>query len=198
MQYKLLFSIFKKASFTILGDINQTINPYYKYESLNTIQNLLPNSRYIELLKTYRSSEEIINYTNKILNLNYVSAIRKSNQKEVIERNNITNLKETILKDIINLRKEYKSTAIITKTIEETEYIYSLLKDNLEINKISTETEEYNRKLIIIPAYLSKGLEFDSVIIYTNKNNKFNKEEKYLFYVACTRCQHQLIVYNQK
>ena len=149
MQYKLLFSIFKKASFTILGDINQTINPYYKYESLNTIQNLLPNSRYIELLKTYRSSEEIINYTNKILNLNYVSAIRKSNQKEVIERNNITNLKETILKDIINLRKEYKSTAIITKTIEETEYIYSLLKDNLEINKISTETEEYNRKLII-------------------------------------------------
>lgn len=198
MQYKLLFSIFKKASFTILGDINQTINPYYKYESLNTIQNLLPNSRYIELLKTYRSSEEIINYTNKILNLNYVSAIRKRNQKEVIERNNITNLKETILKDIINLRKEYKSTAIITKTIEETEYIYSLLKDNLEINKISTETEEYNRKLIIIPAYLSKGLEFDSVIIYTNKNNKFNKEEKYLFYVACTRCQHQLIVYNQK
>ena len=123
---------------------------------------------------------------------------RKSKQKEVIERNNITNLKETILKDIINLRKEYKSTAIITKTIEETEYIYSLLKDNLEINKISTETEEYNRKLIIIPAYLSKGLEFDSVIIYTNKNNKFNKEEKYLFYVACTRCQHQLIVYNQK
>ena len=197
MQYKLLFSIFKKASFTILGDINQTINPYYKYDSLNTIAKLLPNSRYIELLKTYRSSEEIINYTNKILNLNFISAIRRRNKKEVIERNNINTMKEILLKDIANLQKEYKSTAIITKTIEETEYLYNLLKNDLNINKISNETEEYNRKLIIIPAYISKGLEFDSVIIYTNENNKFTKEEKYLFYVACTRCQHQLIVYNQ-
>ena len=134
---------------------------------------------------------------NKILNLNFISAIRRRNKKEVIERNNINTMKEILLKDIANLQKEYKSTAIITKTIEETEYLYNLLKNDLNINKISNETEEYNRKLIIIPAYISKGLEFDSVIIYTNENNKFTKEEKYLFYVACTRCQHQLIVYNQ-
>ena len=28
-------------------------------------------------------------------------------------------------------------------------------------------------------------------------DNKYTKDERYLFYVACTRCQHQLIVYNQ-
>lgn len=198
MQYKLLFKIFKNANFTILGDVNQTINPYYKYSSLNEIKNLLPKSRYIELLKTYRSSQEIIEYTNKILNLNFVSAIRKSNSKEVIKRNNIINLKETLIKDINNLQKEYKSTAIITKTIEETEYLYNLLNNDIKINKISGETEEYDRKLIVIPVYISKGLEFDSVIIYTKENNPYTKDEKYLFYVACTRCQHQLIVYNQK
>ena len=198
LQYKVLFSIFRNASFTILGDINQTINPYYKYKSLSTLNELLPNSRYIELLKTYRSSEEIIEYTNKILKLNYVSAIRKGNRKEIIKRNNIQDLKNTIITDIKKLQKEYKSTAIITKTLEETDYLFDLLKENIKINKITQEIEEFNRQLIIIPAYISKGLEFDSVIIYTDEFNSYSESEKYLFYVACTRCQHQLIVYNQK
>ena len=197
MQYKLLFSIFKNANFTILGDINQTINPYYKYESLNILSNYLPNVRYIELLKTYRSSSEIIEYTNKILNLNHISAIRRENKKEVIERNNITNLKETITNDIKTLQKQYKSVAIITKTLEETEFIYNLIKDSIPITKIDNNSEEYQRDLVILPSYISKGLEFDSVIVYTDPKNKYTKDEKYLFYVACTRCQHQLIVYNQ-
>ena len=41
-------------------------------------------------------------------------------------------------------------------------------------------------------------MEFDSVIIYTDKKNQYTEEEKYLYYVACTRAQHELIVYNQK
>ena len=197
MQYKLLFSIFKNANYTILGDINQTINPYYKYDSLETISNLLDNSRYIELTKTYRSSQEIIEYTNKILNLNYVSAIRRENKKEVIERTNISNLKDTLLNDIKLLKENYKSVAIITKTLEETNNLYNLLKNDLNIKQINQETLEYQKDLIIIPSYISKGLEFDSVIIYTDENNSYTNNEKYLFYVACTRCQHQLIVYNQ-
>lgn len=196
-QYLLLFKIFRNSEFTILGDINQTINPYYKYDNLNTIKDLLPSSRYLELLKTYRSSEEIIEYTNKILGLQHISAIRRENKKEVIERNNLTNLKETIIKDITSLQEQYKSIAIITKTLEETDYIYNLIKDFIPITKINQETEEYKRDLIILPSYISKGLEFDSVIVYTDTNNKYTKDEKYLFYVACTRCQHQLLIYNQ-
>lgn len=197
MQYSLLFSIFRNANFTILGDINQTINPYYKYNSLETLKDLLPNSRYLELLKTYRSSEEIISYTNKILGLVHVSAIRRSNQKEVIERDNIVNLEYTILQDIKRLQQDYKSVAIITKTDEEAEKLYQSLKDELPITLINQKTEEYNRSLVILPSYIAKGLEFDSVIVYTDKSNSYTSKEKYLFYVACTRAQHQLIVYNQ-
>lgn len=78
MQYLILSKIFKKALFTILWDVNQTINPYQKYGSLEVLKKLLnDNSKYLELNKTYRSSNEIIQYTNKILVLKYVSAIRK-------------------------------------------------------------------------------------------------------------------------
>lgn len=197
-QYLLLFKIFKNASFTILGDINQTINPYYKYNNLNNILSILPSSKYIELLKTYRSSEEIIEYTNKILNLEHVSAIRRNNNKPVIKRNNITNLKEQLIKDINDLKKEYKSIAIITKTDEETNYLYDLLSNDIIITKINQKSEEIVRDLVILPSYIAKGLEYDAVIIYTDINNYYTNDEKYLFYVACTRSQHQLIVYNQQ
>ena len=197
-QYLLLFKIFKNASFTILGDINQTINPYYKYNNLNIIKEILPSSKYIELLKTYRSSEEIIEYTNKILNLTHVSAIRRNNNKPVIKRNNITNLKEQLIKDINDLKKEYKSIAIITKTDEETNYLYDLINNDIDITKINQKSEEIVRDLVILPSYISKGLEYDAVIIYTDINNYYTNDEKYLFYVAFTRSQHQLIVYNQQ
>ena len=190
-QIKLLNKIFRNANYTILGDINQTINPYYKYENLNILTTILKQSRYLELTKTYRSSAEIIEYTNKILNLNYVSAIRRNNSIPVIERNNLSI--NIIKEDLNNLINNYQSVAIITKTEQETIKLYQQLKNNYDITKIDYDTDKFNRKLVILPAYIAKGLEFDAVIVYSEQ--KFLQSEKYLFYVACTRCQHQLIIY---
>lgn len=50
---------------------------------------------------------------------------------------------------------------------------------------------------IIIPSYMSKGLEFDGVIVYTDKENQYTEEERNLYYVVLSRAQHQLIVCNQ-
>ena len=86
-------------------DVNQTINPYYKYESLEQIKEVLDKTKYLELTKTYRSSKEIIEYTNKILNLTFVSAIRKDNNKPVLFRKE-TNLKKQLLNDINYLKNE--------------------------------------------------------------------------------------------
>lgn len=197
LQYILLNKLFRNAHYTILGDINQTINPYYKYDSLECLGKIFEGSKYLELLKTYRSSGEIIEYTNRILNLNHVSAIRRENHKPVIERKENNNLKELLINDINFLKKDSKSIAVICKDDIETDNIYKLLSKDIDINKIDSNSKNYRRDLVVIPAYIAKGLEFDSVIVYTDKDNKFTEKEKYLFYVACTRCQHQLIVYNQ-
>ena len=87
--------------------------------------------------------------------------------------------------------------AIITKDNTECDKIYDYLKDKIDIVKIDNGSDKFSRKLVIVPSYIAKGLEFDSVIVYTSKDNKYTKDEKYLFYVACTRSQHNLIVYNQ-
>lgn len=198
LQYQVIKNIFPNAGFTILGDVNQTINPYYKYRSLKELEEIFnEDTKYLELTKTYRSSKEIIEYTNKILGLDYVTAIRKENNIPVLLRKE-SNLKDDLQQDLNLLKENYKSIAIITKTDEEAIKVYELLKENnKDLSLLESNTEKFNRDLIVVPAYTAKGLEFDSVIIYTDKENQYTKEEKYLYYVACTRCQHQLIVYNQ-
>lgn len=193
LQYLIIKKTFKTSNYTILGDTNQTINPYYKYDSLEELTSIFESSKYITLTKTYRSTGKIIDYTNKILGLNHVTAIRNDKASDIIFRNNIT--KNDFLTDINNLKTTSKSIAIITKNDSEAEEVYNMLKDDLDIMLIDG-FGHIKRDLVVVPSYVAKGLEFDSVIIYTDKDNKYQEKDKYLFYVACTRAQHNLIIYN--
>lgn len=188
LQYKIISKIFKKSNFTILGDVNQTINPYYKYENLNILIDILKGN-YLELNKSYRSSTEIIEYTNNLLNLNNVSAIRSKDGTPIIFRNINHNIKD----DLNYLTKKYKSIALITKDDFTKESLYQNLYQDFNITKIDSSTQNFTRSLVVIPAYMSKGLEFDSVIVYDKKSYK--EDELNLLYVACTRAQHELIIY---
>ncbi len=190
LQYLILAKIFKKSSFTILGDTNQNINPFYNYETLEELKKIFPG-KYIELTKTYRSSEEIIAYANQILNLHHICAIRKNTEKPVIFRNN----KETLKTDIQHLKETYKSLAIITKNEEAAKKLYEELKKNYQLSYLDIHSEDFIKDFVILPSYLAKGLEFDSVIIYQDQENHFTKEEQKLYYVAVTRAQHELYIY---
>ncbi|HAB65732.1 MAG TPA: hypothetical protein DCE23_00045 [Firmicutes bacterium] len=192
LQYLIISKIFRNSNFTILGDVNQTINPYYKYESLDILAGIFKQSKCIQLNKTYRSSPEIIEFTNKILGLNHVCAIRKTEKTPLIHRTDASKL----IDDIDYLRVKYKSVAVITRDSKKAALLYEELKDKLPISMLNSNSEEFNKELVVLPAYLAKGLEFDSVIVYSDKDSKYLKNERNLLYVACTRAQHELIVYS--
>lgn len=193
LQYLIIKRTFKTANYTVLGDANQTINPYYKYSSLEELTNIFDSSKYITLTKTYRSTDKIIDYTNKILGLNHVTAIRNQKSSDIIFRTNPT--KEEFIKDINNLKEISKSIAIITKDDIEAEEVYNMIKNNVEASLIDGFSH-IKRDLVIMPSYVAKGLEFDSVISYNKIDNKYEEKDKYLYYVTCTRAQHNLIIYN--
>ena len=189
LQYKIIRKIFKNANFTILGDVNQTVNPFYKYDNLKVLLDLYEDGEYIELNKTYRSSPEIIEYANKVLNLKHVSAIRRATSTPVIKRD-IRDLKH-IGRDINYLHKKYKSVCVITKSIDEAKAIVKAFEKNYKIiSLIDINTESFNTELVVSPAYGVKGLEFDACVIINNFSSDAN-----LYYVAVTRAQHELIVY---
>ncbi len=194
LQYLIIHQIFRNANFTILGDVNQTINPYYKYKTLDVLARIFEKSKCISLTKTYRSSPEIIEFTNKILGLSHVSAIRRTESVPLIHRTDSTKLKQ----DIEYLRSKYKSVALITRDSKTALKVYENLHEQFPISLLKSNSEEFNKELVVLPAYLAKGLEFDSVIVYSDKDSKYLKNEKNLLYVACTRAQHELIVYSGK
>ena len=190
LQYQMMKKIFKKASFTILGDINQNMNPYINYKSLEELKDIFDSSIYLELLKTYRSSKEIIEYTNKILGLSHVCAIRKDNNIPVIKHQ-----KDDLLDLIPKLRSKYKSLAIITKDMLMAENLYKKLESIYDLSLLTIDSKNFRKDFVIAPSYLAKGLEFDSVIVYNSLDNPFKEVDKYLYYIACTRCQHELHLY---
>ncbi len=202
LQFKMLKKIFRSASFTILGDINQTINPYYKYSSLNSLNVLFEEKgKFVELNKTYRSSQEIIEYTNKILGLSNSCSIRRANKNPVILKDvDSINIVDELVEDI-NMMKHngMKKISIITKSNDEAAKIYNKLKEiHKDIVIIDNNSDQKIGDIVVLPSYISKGLEFDSVIACVDKDNLYTEDEKNLFYVVCTRAQHNLAVYNQK
>ena len=188
-QLEIIKKIFNKAYFTVLGDINQLLNKYYKLDSLEKISKLFKNYKYIELNKTYRSSEEIVEYSNKILGLNNVCAIRNTvNEVEIYDINRK-------IDNIINeLKEKYKKIAIITDNDINANKIYQKL-NRKDLELITVNSDNISKDIIIIPSFLSKGLEFDAVVIY-NDSNIFI-ENKNLYYVSCTRAHHKLIIINE-
>lgn len=96
---------------------------------------------------------------------------------------------------VSDLKNKYKTVALITKTQEDSNILYDKLKDKLEINLINSNNLNYDSNINILPSYLSKGLEFDSVIII-NKN-KYKEDsiiDMKLLYVSMTRALHKLII----
>ena len=85
--------------------------------------------------------------------------------------------------------------------LNEMDTLYALkvkaMKLHFELQLISSSDDVIKSSSIIIPSYLSKGLEFDGVIIYNNLKNTYESNEKNLYYVACTRAQHKLNIYNE-
>lgn len=199
-QYYVLRKIFPNARFNVFGDVNQSIYDYQSIHDWNELNNIIFNGKanMLDLNKSYRTTVNISDASNLILNhlgQNNSECVAR-NGDEVVINNDIT---ETSLVSQIKtlLDKEYQSVAIICKDEKETNAVYKKLsKLGLDISIITEKNEEYHGGLCIMPSYLSKGLEFDAVILYNVNNINYTDSDidSKLLYVAMTRAMHELYV----
>ena len=157
---------------------------------------------FISLSQSYRSTVEIIEFANSALKaqeLNIKSAkpvLRHGDKPQIIKsvsRRESVKLIDEIVKRLNSQGKH--SIAIITKTYSEAKLLDKELKKytDLEYTLIKgNEKEAAHTDIVIIPTYLTKGLEFDGTIIYnpTEKNYPNNTLNQRLLYVALTRALH--------
>ena len=201
LQYEIFHQLFSSANITMLGDLNQSINPFMNVGNYSNISNIFPkdNTCIINLTKSYRSTMEITKFSRKLLNKNITDEYieRSGNKPSVIGFPDEEAIKEKLIDDVkIYKEKGYKSIGIITRTVKETQEVYSFLKDKIHIKIITKDDDSYVSDSLIIPAYLAKGLEFDVALIYNAGNENYNcEEERLLLYTACTRALHVLCIY---
>lgn len=128
------------------------------------------------------------NKINKKLNLTEAVPVIRHGEEVEYTRINILNL-------INKLKEQYKMVTVITKTQNEANYLYQILNKSIDINLINSRNLNYGKNINILPSYLSKGLEFDSVII-VDTFDKDDITDLRLLYVSMTRALHKLYIFN--
>jgi len=202
IQLRTLRKLYTKAYFNLFGDLNQNINPYQDVLNPPNINGIFDIESTKKLTYSYRSTNEIIEYTNKILGIS-INPIRGESDINVVDisvdKKDIYNQLLTDLNKLID--KGYESIAVIAKDLNELEEVEQILNQQIENNLLAVIKEENNfafSKVNLLPSYYSKGLEFDSVIVFNTKQNPYHIKDRNIFYTVCTRAKHELIIYNNK
>lgn len=201
IHFEILNLLFPKSRYTILGDINQTIGKQENLSLYERVNKILckKKSTLITMDKSFRSTSEILEFSKKFLNDDFIinSFSRKGNAPIVHSSSTLAELKDNIINEIKTSRENnYQSIGLICKTEKEASSLYEILKDEIQIKLIKSDSMATLDGTFIIPIYLSKVLEFDSVLILNaDKNTYYSKDDKNLLYIACTRALHRLSLF---
>ena len=201
LQYEIFNLLFSNAKFTILGDMKQTLAKKEDISFYEQIQKILnkKKSSLIMLDKSFRCTNEILNFSLKF--------IEKSSQIKSFNRNGdspkvyIADNSEIFIDEIvkeINLCQEkgFQSICLICKTEKNSIYLFNKIKHKLDIQLIKNGSVSDLQGVFILPVYMSKGLEFDTVLICdADSQNYHDEDDKNLLYVACTRALHKLSLF---
>jgi len=193
--------------FCIIGDLNQNIHnnplssweeifPIFKGTKINTFQ----------LDTNYRSTKNIIEYSNKILLPHTKTYLPKSIDKigpEVVEistsdLDRLEKFTELLKNDYDNLSKSVG--VIFYNYSQKDEYIRRIKEICQDVEKISILNEQnktvYAPRVIYVTDFSHcKGLEFNKVYLFGFDGKDVDFETAKKFFVGCTRAMNELIIF---
>ena len=115
VQYMVLKELYKCKK-TILGDFGQSVNPYNS-NSLSLVSDIFENSEIVKLNKSYRSTYELIKFSEQILKQDIDLIERHGELPNIIKCNSLEEELKQIENTIDNFNKsEYSTMGIICKT----------------------------------------------------------------------------------
>ncbi|MFC4402726.1 RNA polymerase recycling motor HelD [Gracilibacillus xinjiangensis] len=199
-QFALVKRMYPVSRMTLLGDINQAIYAHAVREETLLSDKFSEKHERIVLTRSYRSTKPIVSFTKAFMpNGDLIEPFEREGDLPVLME---VDQPEIAVEKIVSKIQEYlaegqETVAIIGKTMEECRLLHALLKQRLPVHLMTQETHTFNKGIVVIPAYLAKGIEFDSVVIAdASDENYHNDLERNLFYTACTRAMHHLALFS--
>lgn len=201
LQYEIFNLLFSNTKFTILGDMKQTLAKKEDISFYEQIQKILnkKKSSLIMLDKSFRCTNEILNFSLKFIEQS--SQIKSFNRNGDSPKVYIADNSEIFIDEIVKeiklcQEKGFQSICLICKTEKNSTYLFNKIKHKLDIQLIKNGSVSDLQGVFILPVYMSKGLEFDAVLICdADSQNYHDEDDKNLLYVACTRALHKLSLF---
>ena len=192
VQHEIIKKMFPRARFTLLADTNQAIVSGINTVDSNELASIY-NAKTMCLGKSYRSTQEINTFA--------ISLLPEDSRYEIFNRSGekVDNVSGNIdaLGNLLNTEAEKRGTlAIITKTAEEARNIHKeLIKSFPGLRLCDNKSCALSNAPVVMPLALTKGLEFDGVIIIDNNKTFTAKDNEKYLYLASTRALHKLTIF---
>lgn len=196
--FYVLKRMFKNSTFSIFGDLAQSIYSYKSIDDWDTVNTIMFNDKgsILKLNQSYRTTKQISlesNFVLQRLGLDKARPVLREGKEVVYDSSdNIIN--------IIKKAKEsgYNTIAVLCKDCEDAVRLEKYLKHYFsEINLVNNDDSTYQGGLCVIDVLSAKGLEFDAVIIADASEEKYSTNsdlDMKKLYVALTRSLHELVV----
>lgn len=178
----------------ILGDFGQCINPNHLH-TLEDLRQIYREAEFVELNKSYRSTYEIITFARHIQNIVSLEPVKRHGEKPALlacgdEEDEIHHIEKAIHSFEAGGQG---SLGIVLKTNAAAKAWYEALSKKYEVSLITPETSSFKGGVSITSIQMSKGLEFDEVLIPQADDRTYTSGyDRSLLYIACTRAMHKL------
>ena len=204
--FKLLHSFSRDGSMTVLGDIAQGIYTFCGVDSWETLLASVQPKQWAKesIRQGYRSTQQIAEYANAMLrrlgtdeSLLTEPIARPGPEPSLHQCEDRATLGPRLV-EILREEQQVsrRSIAVICKTLDACRQISEALASIKGLQLIADRDARYQGGLAVMPSYLSKGLEFDCVVVADADNQTYVPDElnARLLYVAITRAAHSLHV----
>ena len=206
LQFKVLSQYSRDLSMTVLGDLAQGIYPHHGVQDWQELDAAVGDHEILQknILQSYRSTQEIIDYANNMLARIGVAQdqlaqpFRRSESKPehhpFSDRQALVASLPKIVQDAHD--RGHNSIAIVCKTLTACRALDAALGEtrSFDYQLIDDRDTQYQGRTAIIPSYLTKGLEFDAVIVADAETYAPHELDANLLYVVLTRALHALHV----
>lgn len=204
LQLQIIRTLYPKAHFTILADPNQAIHPLTSTTDMKKMAELFSTQMGIKevvLSKSYRSTAPINEFAFDIIGIHNPDLYVERDGK-VPECRVCKSKKDEVLKLLGEIPKD-KSVAIITADLDSARTVQQKMgtivpKTERPIQYLLKANQYLEEKIVAMPIMLAKGLEFDVVIVWDDRNDAYWEENKNLKYLMCTRALHELYFVTEK
>ena len=198
LQLQIIRTLYPKAHFTILADANQAIHPLTSTTDMQKMAEVFTTQygiKEVVLSKSYRSTAPINEFAFDIIGIHnpdlYVERDGKIPEIRACknQRNEVMQLLQEIPED--------KSVAILTADLDSARYVQQKMGTIVPLTErpiqyLFKPNQYLEEKIVAMPIMLAKGLEFDVVIVWDDRDESYWEENKNLKYLMCTRALHEL------